>query len=320
MLGSLLVLACFAHLFVGNGLLDWQLLFTHGLSEQQWFVLEELRLPRMLMAIFVGAGLAVAGVALQSLFRNPLAEPGLIGVASSSALGAVFIMVLGNWIWQQVALWQIGLSAFLSGLLVTILIYRLATRSGQTDVALMLLAGVAVNAIMGAGTQLLMSIASSIQLQTVTFWLMGSLVNLSWTAVLLVTTVTSLGILYLATLVRGMNAFVIGETSAGYMGFDTHRFKWQVMIVSALMVSVSVALVGVIGFIGLVVPHMVRLWVGADHRLVLPFSALAGALLLVVADWLAQNLLHPVELPIGLLMALIGAPFFLMMLLKRRWQ
>lgn len=316
-----LVVASGVNLLIGHSGLNWQNLLE-GLSPQQWFILQELRLPRVVMAMVVGAGLAVAGVALQALFRNPLAEPGLIGVSSSSAFGAVFMMVLGGLIWNQVAVWQVGLAAFLAGLLSTWLIYRLATRNGQTDVALMLLAGVALNALMGAGTQMLLSIADLVELRSVTFWLMGSLSNLPWSSVAMVLSVVLFSTVILWRLVRSMNAFVLGENSAKFMGFDAGRFKLQVMLFSALMVSAAVALVGVIGFVGLVVPHMVRLWVGADHRLVLPLSALGGAVLLVVADWLARVALYPLELPIGLLMALLGAPFFLMMLLKRRqgWQ
>ena len=311
---TLLLLAVLGHLFIGHSAFDWQWPF----ADAQWFILQELRLPRVVMALIVGAGLAVAGVALQALFRNPLAEPGLIGVASGAAFGAVLMMVLGGLVLSQVSLWMTALVAFAFGLLVTYLIYRLATKSGQTDIALMLLAGVAFNAIMGAGTQLLMSIADLVQLRGVTFWLMGSLVNLSWQSVLTVSLVIVLCSAVLWRLVRSMNAFVLGEHNALYMGFDVNRFKWQVMFFSALMVSSAVAVVGVIGFVGLVVPHIVRLWVGADHRLVLPLSALGGGLLLVLADWLARNLLYPLELPIGLLMALVGAPFFLYMLLKQR--
>lgn len=314
-------LAAVGHLFVGHSGISWHNLVT-GLTPQQWFILYELRLPRVVMAMAVGAGLAVAGVTLQALFRNPLAEPGLIGVASSAAFGAVFIMVLGGVLWSQVASWQVGAAAFAAGLLSTWAIYRLASRRGETDVALMLLAGVAVNALMGAGTQMLLSIADLVELRSVTFWLMGSLVNLPWRSVLMVLLIVLLSTLFLWRQVRSMNAFVLGESAAQYMGFDTGRFKWGIIFFSALMVSSAVALVGVIGFVGLVVPHIVRLWVGADHRLVLPLSALGGALLLVLADWLARVLLYPLELPIGLLMALLGAPFFLMMLVKRRqgWQ
>lgn len=318
---AVLLPAVFGHLLIGQGLLTVESLFE-GLTAQQWFILQELRLPRVVMAMVVGAGLAVAGVALQALFRNPLAEPGLIGVSSASAFGAVFMMVLGGVLWQTVAVWQVGLMAFVAGLSATWLIFRLASRNGQTDVALMLLAGVAINALMGAGTQMLLSIADLVELRSVTFWLMGSLANLSWGSVIWVSLLIGVSTMALWRLVKVMNGFVLGEHSALYLGFDTHRFKWQVIFFSALMVSAAVALVGVIGFVGLVVPHIVRLWVGADHRMVLPLSALGGAVLLVFADWFARVVLYPLELPIGLLMALLGAPFFLVMLLKRRqgWQ
>ncbi|WP_130536765.1 FecCD family ABC transporter permease [Thiomicrorhabdus indica] len=322
--GVLLLLcipAVFIHLVVGYegfGYQAFSLGLQQGFSESQLFVLYELRLPRTVIAMIVGAGLAVAGVALQALFRNPLAEPGLIGVSSSAAFGAVMIMVIGGALWSQVSHWQVAMSAFVFGIASTLLIYRLAERSGQTDVALMLLAGVAVNALMGAGTQMMMSIADLIELRNVTFWLMGSLANLSWSSVAWVSVVVAVSTIFLWRMVRDMNAFVLGESSARFMGYNTQRFKWQVIFFSALMVSSAVAFVGVIGFVGLVVPHIVRLWVGADHRWVLPLSALAGALLLVLADWFARVLIYPLELPIGLLMAFLGAPFFLWMLLKRR--
>ncbi len=317
----LMIPAIFIHLFIGYEGFGYQAFkqgVQQGFSESQLFVLYELRLPRTLLAMVVGAGLAIAGVALQALFRNPLAEPGLIGVSSSAAFGAVLIMVLGGAIWSQVAQWQVAIAAFGFGLLSTLLIYRLARRSGQTDVTLMLLAGVAVNALMGAGTQMLLSIADLIELRNVTFWLMGSLANLSWSSVAWISMAVGISSVFLGYLTRHMNAFVLGESSARFMGYDTQKFKWQVIFFSALMVSAAVAFVGVIGFVGLVVPHIVRLWVGADHRLVLPLSALAGALLLVLADWFARVLIYPLELPIGLLMAFLGAPFFLVMLLKRR--
>ncbi|MBN2647618.1 MAG: iron ABC transporter permease [Thiotrichales bacterium] len=322
LLGISLVSVSFAHLFLSNTAWDWATLGSPERWQHHAFILWEFRLPRWLLAMTVGAGLAVAGVALQALFRNPLAEPGLVGVASSSAFGAVSIMVLGAWWWQEVSWWQIGGAAFVFGLLMTGFIYRLATRHGQTDVALMLLAGVAINALMGAGTQLLLSVADLVQLRSVTFWLMGSLANHGWTPVLAVSGVMVLATLGLWRLVQHMNAFVLGDNIARSMGYPSQGFKAQVMILSALMVSSAVALVGVIGFVGLVVPHLVRLWVGVDHRLVLPLSAIGGALLLVSADWLARTLLYPLELPIGLLMALVGAPFFLIMLLKQRgrWQ
>ncbi|HIE40701.1 MAG TPA: iron ABC transporter permease [Thiomicrorhabdus sp.] len=289
-----------------------------GLTEQQWFILWEIRLPRVLLAAVIGAGLAISGVALQALFRNPLAEPGLIGVSSSAALGAVFVIVLGGALWQEVTVWQISAAAFLLASFSTVMLYKISTRQGHTDVALMLLAGVAFNAIFGALTQLLITFSDDTQLRSALFWMMGSLANLSWSSVAMVSVFVLLATLGLWRLVKPMNAFLLGENVSLQMGYDPKWFKWQVMGLSALIVGVSVSMVGVIGFVGLVVPHIIRLWVGADHRLVLPLSALGGAILLVLADLFARQLLYPSELPIGLLMALLGGPFFLMLLMTQR--
>ena len=292
--------------------------FVTGLSAQQTLILWEIRLPRILMTAIIGAGLAISGVALQALFRNPLAEPGLIGVSSSAALGAVFVMVLGGVLWQDVSVWQISLSAFLAAGLSTLLLYAIATRNGHTDVALMLLAGVAFNAIAGALTQLLITFSDDTQLRSVMFWMMGSFANLSWSSVGFVLSLVLLSTIGLWRLLKPMNAFVLGENVCLQMGYEPKWFKWQVMGFSALMVGAAVSVVGVIGFVGLVVPHIIRLWVGSDHRLVLPLSAFVGAILLVVADLFARLLIYPAELPIGLLMALLGGPFFLMLLLNKR--
>jgi iron complex transport system permease protein len=289
-----------------------------GLTKQQWFILWEVRLPRVLLAAVIGAGLAVSGVALQALFRNPLAEPGLVGVSSSAAFGAVFVIVLGGALWQEVTVWQISAAAFVLASFSTVMLYMIATRQGHTDVALMLLSGVAFNAIFGALTQLLITFSDDTQLRSALFWMMGSLANLSWFSVGMVSVFVLLATLGLWRLVKSMNAFLLGENVSLQMGYDPKWFKWQVMGLSALIVGVSVSMVGVIGFVGLVVPHMIRLWVGADHRLVLPLSALGGAILLVLADLLARQLLYPSELPIGLLMALLGGPFFLMLLMTKR--
>lgn len=293
---------------------DW----WQGLSEQQSLVLWELRLPRVLMTALVGAGLAVSGVALQALFRNPLAEPGLIGVSSSAALGAVSVIVLGGLLWGVVSGWQMSLAAFISAAAVTLLIYLIATRQGTTDVALMLLAGVALNAVAGALTGLLITVSDDVQLRSVIFWMMGSFSGADWSQVTLLTVISLLVIGRFLMLSRPLNALLLGESNCLHMGYAVQPLKWQIMGLSALLVGTAVALVGVIGFVGLMVPHMVRLWVGPDHRQLLPLSALGGALLMVLADWAARSVMPPAELPIGLLMALLGGPFFLGMLLKRR--
>ena len=245
----------------------------------------------MLLAALVGAGLAISGVALQALFRNPLAEPGLIGVSSSAAFGAVFVIVLGGLLWQDVAVWQISVAAFLMASVSTAMLYVMATRQGHTDVALMLLVGVAFNAIFGALTQLLITFSDDTQLRSALFWMMGSLANLSWFSVGIISVFVSVSTVGLWRLVKPMNAFLLGENTCLQMGYEPKWFKWQVMGFSALIVGVAVSVVGVIGFVGLVVPHIIRLWVGSDHRFVLPLSALGGAILLVFADLLARQLI-----------------------------
>ncbi|WP_321326290.1 iron ABC transporter permease [Thiomicrorhabdus sp.] len=312
-----LFIAASLHLFSGSLAIDFTAI-KQGLNAQQSLVLWELRLPRLVLVMVVGAGLSVAGVALQALFRNPLAEPGLIGVSSSAALGAVFVIVLGSYIWQDIQFWQMGIAAFFSAVLATFFIYLIATKYGKTDVALMLLAGVAINAIAGAATQLLISVSDDNQLRSVTFWMMGSFANVDWYAVTIVSLVTIVITLLLWRLAKPLNAYMLGENICMHMGYDGKKLKWQIMWGTAFMVAIAVATVGVIGFVGLVVPHIVRLWVGSDHRRLIPLSALAGAILLVLADWVAKTLISPSELPIGLLMALLGGPFFLGMLLNQR--
>lgn len=316
-LSTALLLAAGLSLQSGSVALDWQDIWT-GLSERQSLVVWEIRLPRIVMAALVGAGLAVAGVSLQALFRNPLAEPGLIGVSSSAALGAVLVIVLGGVLWGEVQSWQMSLAAFVMAAAATVVIYLIATRKGHTDVALMLLAGVAINAVAGALTGLLITVSSDVQLRSVMFWMMGSFSGVSWQGVSLMGVVGLIVLARLLSLSRALNALLLGEQNCLHMGYALQSLKWQIMGLSAVLVGISVSLVGVIGFVGLMVPHMVRLWVGPDHRMLIPLSALGGAVLLVLADWLAKSVMQPAELPIGLLMALLGGPFFLMMLLKRR--
>lgn len=321
LIAMLLLLAVHLHLTSGTMLIDWTTIVA-GLNPQQQLVFWELRLPRVLLVAVVGMGLAVAGVALQALFRNPLAEPGLIGVSSSAAFGAVFVIVLGSAIWDEVAAWQLSLAALGAAILSTLFIYKIATRYGRTDVAMMLLAGVAVNAIAGASSQLLISISDDAQLRTVTFWMMGSFANVDWLSVATLSLVIALVTVLFWRMSKPLNAFMLGENVSLHMGFDPKQLKWKIMWGSALMVGVAVATVGVIGFVGLIVPHIIRLLVGSNHRYMIPLSALLGATLLLFADWFAKTIIAPSELPIGLFMALLGGPFFLMMLFNQRkgWQ
>jgi iron complex transport system permease protein len=271
-----------------------------------------LRLPRLLLAILVGSALASGGATMQGLFRNPLADPGLIGVSAGAALGAVGAIVLGG----QQGSWYVALFAFLGGLAATSLVYMLGRR--RSGVANLLLAGVAVNAIAMAGVGLLTYLADENQLRDLTFWSLGSLGGASWSRVGTVAPWIALPLLCLPRAAAALNALLLGESEATLLGYRPERLQPLLVGLVALAVGASVAFTGVIGFVGLVVPHLLRMVFGPDHRFLLPASALGGAILLVAADALARTVVAPGELPIGVLTAIVGGPFFLWLLLRRR--
>ena len=289
--------------------------------EQAELIVGQLRLPRALLGLAVGAVLALAGVAMQGLFRNPLADPGLIGVSSGAALGAALAIVGGAWLGQPpvwLAPWLLSLCAFGGGLGVTALVYRLGRRDGETRVATMLLAGIALSALTGAGIGLFSYLADDATLRSLTFWNLGSLNGASYARLWPLLPVCLGVALWLPRRAAALNALLLGESEARHLGFDVERLKRELVLCVALGVGAAVAAAGMIGFVGLVVPHLVRLLTGPDHRLLLPASALAGAALLLLADLAARLLLAPAELPIGTLTALLGAPFFLYLLRRER--
>ena len=275
----------------------------------------EFRLPRLLMALLVGAALSISGAAIQGLFRNPLADPGLIGVSSGAAFGAVLIIVLGNTLLEDwnllVGQWALPVAAFTCGLMTTLVIYRIASRKGQTQISTLLLAGIAMNAIAGAGTGLLTFIADDTQLRSLTFWSMGSLAKASWQGIAVILPFILIPILVLPFFANALNGFLMGESVASHLGFPVRWIKRGIIILTSMAVGAAVSMTGVIGFLGLIIPHLLRFLIGPDHRLLLPASALAGALLLTLADMFSRTVVAPAELPIGLIMALIGGPFFL---------
>lgn len=289
--------------------------------QQAEMIVGQIRLPRTLLGLAVGAVLALSGVAMQGLFRNPLADPGLVGVASGAAMGAALAIVGGSWLGglpEVIAPYLLSLCAFIGGLGVTALVYRLGRRDGQTHVATMLLAGVAMTALGGAAVGLLSYLADDATLRTLTFWNLGSLNGASyarlWPLLLIAVGVA----VWLPRRAKALNALLLGESEARHLGVDVERLKRELVFCTALGVGAGVAAAGLIGFIGLVVPHLVRLLAGPDHRVVLPASLLAGGILMLFADLAARLLLAPAELPIGIVTAFIGAPFFLMLLISGR--
>jgi len=277
-------------------------------------VILALRMPRVLLAMLVGAALGCGGTAMQGLFRNPLADPGLIGVSAGAALGAVCVIVLGGSV--LAGSFAVAMAAFVGGLLATCLVYALGRR--RAGVATLLLAGVAINAIAMAGVGLLTYLASENQLRDLTFWSLGSLGGATWARLAVVAPLMLLPLLLLPRMAHALNALLLGEHEAALLGFRPRRLQPLLIGLVALAISAAVAMTGVIGFVGMVVPHLLRMLWGPDHRLLLPASALGGAALLVAADTLARTVVAPAELPIGVLTALVGGPFFLWLLLRSR--
>ncbi len=285
----------------------------------------EIRLPRIVLGLLVGAALGVSGAAMQGLFRNPLADPALIGISSGAALAATAVVIIGDAVaWTLPALFQLfafPIAAFAGALATTLVVYRLATIGGQTIVSTLLLAGIAINALAGAFSGFLTFYATDTQIRSLTFWKLGSLGGGNWTNVLIAAPFILIPILFFPTLARPLNALLLGESEAGHLGFEIERIKKLTIVLVALAVGASVALTGLISFVGLVVPHLLRLVVGPDHRILLPGSALLGASLLLIADLIARTLVAPAEMPIGILTAITGAPFFLWLLLRdRQWR
>jgi iron complex transport system permease protein len=296
-------------------------LLGNGTSQQIGAILLDIRLPRILMAIFVGAVLASTGAVMQGLFRNPLADPSLIGVSSGASVGASLMIVTAGGFIQSGAL--VGLSlvavgAFVGGFTATLLVYRLATSGIGTSVTTMLLAGIAIAALAGALNSLLSYFSDNDMLRQISLWQMGNLSGASWLKVGIMGSVALLLLILFPRESRALNALLLGESEARHLGIDVQRVKRRLILLTALGVGISVALAGLVGFVGLIIPHMVRLAIGPDHRWLVPASALAGATLLVIADSLARIVVIPAELPTGILTALLGAPFFVALLLQQR--
>lgn len=297
---------------------DW---FAGGAAaERAALIIGSIRFPRIMLAAVVGALLALCGAMLQGLFRNPLADPTLIGVSAGASVGAGLVIVLGETLLglQVAAFGGVATGAFAGGLAVALLVYRLATGPQGTSVSTMLLAGIAVSAMAGALNSLFGFFSDNEALRRISLWQMGNLDHSSWLPFWICTFVLFLFMWRLPGQSRALNAFLLGESEARHLGIDVDRCKRQLIALSALGVGVAVAVAGTIAFVGLIVPHGVRLLIGPDHRYLLPASALAGAVLLILADTLARILIAPSELPTGVVTAMLGAPFFVFLLRHRR--
>ncbi len=280
----------------------------------------QLRLPRVLLCAITGAILAVSGVLMQGLFRNPIVEPGLIGTSAGAAFGASIVFVMAAGMSPQVKSFTgpvlVPLFAFGGALLATFTVYALARNVKHVSIISLLLVGLAINAVGLSGTGFMSYVARDPQARSITFWNLGTFSGASWLQVGIVGTVAAIMFILSLRYARQLNVLLLGEEEAGYLGVDTNKLKRNIMLLNTAMVSVATAFVGVISFMGLIVPHVLRLLIGSDNRRLLPASMLAGALLLVLADMGARLLLAPAEIPIGIITSLVGAPLFIILLKK----
>lgn len=292
------------------------------ISRADRIIVLDIRLPRLLTGLLVGASLAVAGAVMQGLFRNPLADPGLLGVSAGAGLGAIAAIVLGGALPVAVTAltgwYLVPLAAFAGGWITMLVLYAIATRQGRTSVATMLLAGIAISAMVGAVSGLIIYRANDAQLRDLTFWSMGSLAGASWVKLAAAGPVMLTALIAAPWLARALNGLALGEAAAAHVGIRVQRAKTAAMLTTAGAVGAAVAVAGSIGFVGIVVPHLLRLICGPDHRWLLVNSALLGACVLVLADMVSRTVIAPAELPIGIITALMGGPFFTWVLLSNR--
>ncbi len=314
LLVGVLVVLCFLSLGIGAVPISMMDILNGNLSATEELILTDIRMPRIVLSILTGAGVSAAGAAIQGLFRNPLADPALIGVSSGAALFAAGFMVIG---FEGQMLNQLGVSgsAFIGGLLSTMLVLMVGRRSGS--ISSMLLAGIAVNAVALSGVGLFSFLSSDAQLRSVAFWALGSFNAADWQGVIIVA--ATLPIICLIFLESGkLNAITLGDQEAAHLGIFVPGLRRRIVIYTAVIIGIGVSLVGIISFVGLVVPHLIRLTLGSNHYSLVPCSALLGASLVLVADGVSRSLFAPAELPVGILTAIVGGPFFIYLIVNQR--
>ncbi len=292
------------------------------MHEIQEAVLIKIRIPRVVLAIFVGASLSLSGCCLQGLFRNPLADPGLIGVSAGAALGATTFIVLGSNYFPNYLLgpYLLPLSAIIGSASVIALLFFITKGFGKEGITYLLLAGIAVNSFAGVGIGILTYISTDSELRGLTFWTMGSFGGVSWELIFPAIVIIFITIIAIIRSSRKLDILQLGEPEAYRLGIDIKRLRFNIIISSAIIVGISVSLTGMIGFVGLIVPHLMRILGGVNHNYLMPGSAIAGAVLMIIADLISRVILQPAELPIGLITSAIGSPFFLWLIFRMRTQ
>lgn len=324
-----LLLTCILHLFLGYEdlspskmleILSYQLGWSEDSNDlKTWaFIVFDLRITSILMCILVGIGLGTSGAILQGLFRNPLVDPGFIGVSSGAALGAIIGIMFGNifelYIPEFLKPFLISVLAIIGSFLTTIIVFGMSKVYSKTNIMVMLLSGIAINALVGSIIGVLISISSDEQLRTFTFWGMGNLESKNWTQVLITIFFILTSFTFIYRVKRQLDLFMLGDAESYQLGLDTELLKQKVIIISSIMVGISVAFCGMIGFIGLVTPHLIRLIIGPKHNFLIPCSALMGAILILLSELISKK----INIPIGVITSALGAPFFIWLIISQK--
>lgn len=331
-LSGLLIVSCLVSVSIGSVSIEIKQIFSlilnrMGFEGSQNFTTTQenvfwiLRFPRVLFGVLVGVALGISGVSLQGIFRNPLVDSGLIGIASgASLLASCFIVLSSYFSFLSIVNAQLTMAfvAFIGAAVTAFLVYRVSLYNGKINITMLILAGVALNAVSGSLTGLLTYFADDRQLRDITFWTLGSLSGATWLSLSILAFFVLIPAFILMRYRNALNAFALGEKSAYFIGVDTKKVKFVVLLCSTAMVGATVAFSGIIGFVGLVIPHILRLMIGPNHRALMPLSALAGALLICLADLVSRTLINPIEIPIGIITSIIGAPILLIIILKQK--
>ncbi|MBW9159692.1 FecCD family ABC transporter permease [Clostridium tagluense] len=287
-----------------------------GIKSTSITILLNLRLPRILLACLVGAALSVVGTSFQGIFKNPMADPFVLGVSSGAALGATITMVFLKET-HFLGMSMVALTAFIGAIITTFLVYNIARVGTKVPVATLLLAGIAINYLLSSIISLMMTFNSD-NIEKIVMWTMGSFSTAGWNEVILLSIIVVPSILFISTFSRDLNIMLLGEDSARSLGIDVNGFKKYIFVISTLMVAAVVSVSGIIGFVGLIVPHAIRMIFGSDNRVVIPFSALGGAIFLVICDTLARVVVPPSEIPVGIITSIFGVPFFIYLLYRTK--
>ncbi len=292
------------------------------ISDINKIVLLDIRLPRVLLGAIVGLALGTSGAILQGLFRNPLVDPGFIGVSSGAAVGAMFAIlftqVIQIYFWNFLIPFILPILAIIGSFITTILVYKMSKVNGKTNIMTMLLAGIAVNAISGSIIGLFVSVSSDIQLRSFTFWTLGGLDNADWFVVFLTALFVTIPLITVFKMKYELDIFMLGDSEAHHLGLNVEALKKKIILMSSIMVGISVSFCGMIGFVGLVTPHLVRLFIGPKHKLLIPGAALLGAIILSLSDLIAKSIIAPAQLPLGVITSAIGAPFFIWLIINQK--